>query len=201
MRIPTSETLISTGWPQKAHRPVVISFLKGCGFLFTMPPYFVCENQGSGCRPPAVIFDTRKQVRMRWPPDDEIRWIEWRLRELEGGEPCTAPLTALDCRIWLAYKRDKKSYADIARAEYPHHWDASEGKRGNQKILSLVRRTVGRVERYLTYPNGKPRKSGGGNLAQVTLSGLGMPLFIEYKASPPSVGPQKAPSDSKRPTD
>jgi hypothetical protein len=134
---------------------------------------------------------------MRWPLQDEIRWIEWRLRELERGAPCSAPLTPQDCRVWLAHKKHEKSYAEIARTEYPQYWDASEGKRGNQKILSLVRRTVGRVEQYLTHPNGKRRKSGGANLAQVALTGLGMPLFIEYTSSPPSVDPEEARSDSK----
>jgi hypothetical protein len=103
---------------------------------------------------------------MRWPLDDEIRWIEWRLRELEQGKPCSAPLTRQDCRIWLANKRDKKSYAEIARAEYPHYWDTNKGKRANQQAYSLVRRTVQRVETYLMHPNRKFRSSEQRQLAQ-----------------------------------
>ena len=90
-------------------------------------------------------FQHPRVGKMTWPREDCIRWIEWRLRELEGGKPCTAPLTAQDCRIWLAHERDKKSLGEIARAEYPRYWDVSRGKRGNQQIISLVRRTVERV--------------------------------------------------------
>ena len=96
---------------------------------------------------------------MRWPLEDEIRWIEWRLLELEHGESCNAPLTAVDCRIWLSHKRDGKSYTEIARLEYPRYWEGSTGKRGNQKTISLVRRTVNRVEQYLIDPNRKLRRS------------------------------------------
>ena len=123
---------------------------------------------------------------MRWPLEDEIRWIERRLRELEKGEPCNAPLTALDCRIWLAYKRDRKSYADIARAEYKHSWDARTGKRGkNQAVISLVRRTVNRVEQYLTDPTRKWKPSEREEFARIyhALSLGAVPIYVERSSS------------------
>src|SRR6266849_4751734 len=101
------------------------------------------RESGKGCRVCALIQHPRVG-KMTWQREDYIRWIEWRLRELERGKPCTAPLTVQDCRIWLAHERDKKSLAEIARAEYPRYWDVSRGKRGNQQVISLVRRTVER---------------------------------------------------------
>jgi hypothetical protein len=121
---------------------------------------------------------------MRWPLEDEIRWIEWRLRELELGEPCSAPLTVLDCRVWLAHKRDGKSYVEIARLEYPQYWDANKGKRGkNQRIMSLVRRIVNRVEQYLIEPTRHWKRSQIEELAQIVRGGsLGSPIFVERSA-------------------
>ena len=126
---------------------------------------------------------------MTWPREDYIRWIEWRLRELERGKPCTAPLTAQDCRIWLAHERDKKSLAEIARAEYPRYWDVSRGKRGNQQVISLVRRTVERVEKYLTSPNRRRRRSEEKDLADVILAASygGLPIVLKTPSSPDAV--------------
>ena len=129
----------------------------------------MCENAGTGCRLRAVIFDTRTRKQMRWPLEDEIRWIECRLMELEGGEPCCAPLTALDCRVWLAHKRDGKSYTEISRVEYPQYWDVQKGKRGrkNQKIISEVRRIVNRVQRHLIDPTGPWKRSEQEQFARI----------------------------------
>ena len=97
---------------------------------------------------------------------------------------CSAPLTLQDCHVWLAHKRDGKSYADIARAEYPQFWDTNKGKRGNQKIISVVRRTVDRVEQYLTHPNRKRRNSEPRQLTDVVLSSFGMvPIYVERRSS------------------
>jgi hypothetical protein len=124
---------------------------------------------------------------MRWPLEDEIRWIEWRLRELERGDPCTAPLTAFDCRVWLAHKRDGKSYGGTARSEYPGYWKKGNGKRGNQKIISLVRRTVDRVERYLIDPTRHWTRAERQELADVLRVGSPgiVPIFVE-SSSPDS---------------
>ena len=180
-RIPKRST--PKGRPQNGQQPVPIGFPKRWGLLFTSQLEVRCENCGPGCRPSATIFDIRERVKMRWPLDDEIRWIEWRLRELEKGKACSAPLTLQDCHVWLAHKRDGKSYADIARAQYPQFWDTNKGKRGNQKIISLVRRTVDRVEQYLTHPNRKHRNSKPRQLADVVLSSFGVvPIYVETRS-------------------
>ncbi len=117
---------------------------------------------------------------MRWPLEDEIRWIEWRLAELAHGE-WRVPVTPLDCRIWLVHRRDGKSYADIARAEYPRHWKKDEGKRGNQKVISLVRRSVDRVEHYFNDPARHWTRAEKEELARIVNAGsLGLtPIFFE----------------------
>ena len=123
---------------------------------------------------------------MRWPLQDEIRWIEWRFIELQHGE-WTVPATPLDCRIWLSHRRDAKSYADIARAEYPRHWEKGKGKRGNQKIISLVRRAVNRVEQYFNDPSRHWTRADREEVARLVNAGtLGQtPIFIESKTSQP----------------
>ncbi len=120
---------------------------------------------------------------MRWPLEDEIRWIEWRLAELAHGE-WTVPVTPLDCRNWLAHRRDGKSYAEIARAEYPRHWEKGKGKRGNQKIISLVRRSVDRVEQYFNDPSRHWTHAEKEELARIVNAGTpGLtPIFIETKS-------------------
>ena len=131
---------------------------------------------------PRCDFRHPEREKMRWPLEDEIRWIEWRLLELVRGEPCSAPLTALDCRVWLAHKRSGKSYAEIARSEYPQFWDANKGKRGkNQKIISLVRRTVNRVEQYMIHPTRHWKSSEIEEFAQLirTCSFGVVPIFVE----------------------
>lgn len=57
-------------------------------------------------------------------------------------------LTELDLRIWLAEKRDGMSHAEIGRREYPRRWKGKSRKQ-NQGLLSLVRRAIDRVERFL----------------------------------------------------
>lgn len=92
-----------------------------------------------------------------WPLDDYIRWIEWRLRELERGIANGCPCSAQDLRIWLTRERDKKSLAEIARLEYRHYWLDGKEKRRNQAAISVVRRAVERVERYLNRSPRGPR--------------------------------------------
>ncbi len=93
-------------------------------------------------------------------------------------------MTPLDCRIWLAHRRDEKSYADVARAEYPRRWEKGKGKRGNQKIISLIRRSVNRVEQYFNEPTRHWARAEKDELARIVQAGaLGLtPIFVETRS-------------------
>ncbi len=87
---------------------------------------------------------------IRWPLKDEIAWMEERLREQEDPEcsryvPRHVP-KAEDIKVWLARKRDKKSWGAIAKEILGADENNLEAK------LSLARRAYERVERYWTTP-------------------------------------------------
>jgi len=55
-----------------------------------------------------------------WPKEDEIRWVEWRIREREAIEAERTPQWAKrgsfsqeDYRVWLLHVRDRRSFQDI----------------------------------------------------------------------------------------
>lgn len=94
-----------------------------------------------------------------WPKEDVINWVEWRVRSFEvsrenvrrgfGSEEPDHPLSELDLRIWLANRRDDKSLTAIARKQYPREWRKDKGKRNNQTTISRIRRSIGRVDKFL----------------------------------------------------
>jgi len=51
----------------------------------------------------------------RFPLPDEIRWVEYELRSAEAGDVQHHPLRQrpVDLRIWLARKRDRKTWRQI----------------------------------------------------------------------------------------
>lgn len=112
------------------------------------------------------------------------RGIPHRLLELERGEECAAPLTPIDCRIWLANKREGKSHAEIARKAYQRLLNDGKGRRGNQKAISLVRRTVRRVEQYLVDPSRHWSRSKREEFARLyqALSFGAVPIYIEKRS-------------------
>jgi hypothetical protein len=83
-----------------------------------------------------------------WTLDHYIAFVEALPGEWPGALDKSG-LTAQDLRIWLADKRDGLSLADIARREYPRYWKEGKGRKHNQAPLSLVRRAIDRVERFL----------------------------------------------------
>jgi hypothetical protein len=80
---------------------------------------------------------------MDWTVKDQILWIE----SLPPGEPYTP--TPWERDIWLAHYRYRQSYSEIARQHYPSYWNLGLGKRQNQRGISLVRRVIDGVDRYL----------------------------------------------------
>lgn len=86
----------------------------------------------------------------RRAPESEICYVKEKLQELEQVPPCKAPVTVLECQAWLASKCDGKSYTQIAFKQYPQEWNASTGKRGNNRLRMRVRRAIERVDRVLT---------------------------------------------------
>jgi|HubBroStandDraft_5_1064220.scaffolds.fasta_scaffold267254_2 hypothetical protein len=92
-------------------------------------------------------------------PADLEHGLFWNLKqyiELVEALPTQYPveleksgLTLQDLRVWLAAKRDNLSLAEIARREYAPFWDEDQSRKENQKALSVVRRAVSRVEKFL----------------------------------------------------
>jgi hypothetical protein len=89
------------------------------------------------------------QKRMRWPKEDEIRWVEWELRRARHGadwEKSAIGEYPLDLEVWLAKERDKQSWKEIGDRCYSKNMKP-EARR------SEARRGYDRVERYLDNPN------------------------------------------------
>jgi hypothetical protein len=92
-------------------------------------------------------------------PADLEHGLFWSLKqyiELVEALPTEYPaeldksgLTTQDLRVWLAAKRDELSLAEIARREYAPYWNEDQSRKENQKALSVVRRAVDRVEKFL----------------------------------------------------
>jgi hypothetical protein len=85
-----------------------------------------------------------------WSKEDYIRWCEWRLRD--SGEEYQAEgygFSHQDLRVWLLRERDEKSLSDIAQIEFARFWKKKCGKRENQRVISLVRRSFNRVNKFL----------------------------------------------------
>jgi hypothetical protein len=124
-----------------------------------------------------MTFDTQELAMVDWPQEDLIRWVQWRVRAFEvsrenkskgwGNEPPDHPLSEQDLRIWLSKFSDGMSLTEIARNKYSRFWQKAEGKSGkNQGPISLVRRAIDRVERFLNrngddfvYPKKSKRRS------------------------------------------
>lgn len=89
------------------------------------------------------------QRRQRWKIEDEISWVEWELRRARHGADWEKSAIAeypVDLEVWLAKKRDKKSWREIGDRFYPK-LPKPEARR------SEARRGYDRIERYLNNPN------------------------------------------------
>lgn len=87
---------------------------------------------------------------MRWPKEDEIRWVEHELRRARYGadwEKSAIAERPVDLEVWLAKARDKKSWKEIGDSYFPK--SKLEARR------SEARRAYDRVERYLENPNAR----------------------------------------------
>ena len=87
---------------------------------------------------------------MRWPKEDEIRWVEHEFRRARYGadwEKSAIAERPVDLEIWLAKERDKKSWKEIGDFYFPK--SKLEARR------SEARRAYARVERYMKNPNAR----------------------------------------------
>jgi len=87
---------------------------------------------------------------MRWPREDEIRWVEHELRRARFGadwEKSAVAERPADLEVWLAKVRDKQSWKQIGDSFF------SKSKREARRSES--RRAYDRVERYLENPNAR----------------------------------------------
>ncbi len=87
--------------------------------------------------------------RIRWPRENEIKWVEHELLRAKHGADWEKSAIAdqpRDLEIWLAKTKDKKSWKEIG--------DLYFSKRLRPEARRLAgRRAYKRVERYLDDPN------------------------------------------------
>lgn len=91
---------------------------------------------------------------MRWPKEDEVRWVEWELQRARFGADWERSAIAerpVDLEVWLAKTRDKKSWKEIGDSYFP--------KLKREARRSEARRAHDRVERYLKNPNAREFQS------------------------------------------
>jgi hypothetical protein len=124
-----------------------------------------------GCRTEEAKNDT--VPRLAWPKEDQIRWVEWRIREqtiqegkyvdergkwlLEegaaGGRKFALEDNIADYAVWLLKERDGLSWHQIAYRFFP-----AATEEGIETFESRVRRAYDRVERnHPGSKNFKPR--------------------------------------------
>ena len=90
-----------------------------------------------------------QKTRMRWPKEEEVRWVEWELRRARHGADWEKSAIAehpVELEVWLAKERDKQSWKQIGDRLYSRRM-RPEARR------SEARRAYDRVERYLKDPN------------------------------------------------
>jgi hypothetical protein len=93
-----------------------------------------------------------KQKSVRWPREDEIRWVEWELLRARHGADEDKSLSAiadrpLDLEVWLAKAKENKSWKEIGELYFARARTKREARR------SEARRAYERVELYLKKPN------------------------------------------------
>ena len=89
------------------------------------------------------------QKRIRWPKEDEVRWVDWELRRSRHGAEWEKSAIAHDqvgLEVWLAKVRDGQSWKQIGDRFYSKRMKP-EARR------SEARRAYDRVERYLANPD------------------------------------------------
>src|SRR2546422_11121861 len=90
---------------------------------------------------------------MRWPKEDRIRWVEWRLRERIAKESGRSDrdLDAekvpdrISLQVWLAKERDGLSWQQIVIKYFPQYAEHEKRLAG----MSKARRVYMLVERAL----------------------------------------------------
>ncbi len=127
---------------------------------------------------------------MRWPKEDEIRWVEHELRRARFGAKWEkSPLSdsPVGLEVWLAKAREKKSWKEIGDSFFP--------KLKLEARRSEARRAYDRVERYLENPNAKEFQ--GHRLKQIIEETFGVSaedfrtFILEGRLPRPREGPAK----------
>ncbi len=126
------------------------------------------QRKLKGCRPKKALSDTAKHP---WDPEDRVRWVEWRVRELtiERGEYIDGRGKLLleakaaagrklafgdkvaEYAVWLLRARDGLSWHQLAYRFFP-----SATEQNIETFESRVRRVYNRVER--NHPGSKHYK-------------------------------------------
>ena len=93
-----------------------------------------------------------------WPKEDEIRWVEWRIREREAIEAGRTPQWAKrgscsqqEYSVWLLHVKDGRSFQHIGESMF-----ASYAGPENQKMRAY--RAYDRVEAEFNRGRGKRAK-------------------------------------------
>lgn len=101
-----------------------------------------------------------------WPKEDEIRWVEWRVREREAIDAGKSPAwnkrgvcSLTDYRAWLLHERDGRSFQQVGEKLFKNCADPDNRKRRAYLAHARVegefhrghkKRTVGSPGIYLT---------------------------------------------------
>ena len=71
-----------------------------------------------------------------WPKEDEIRWVEWRVREreaIDGGKSQAwdkrGSCSLTDYRAWLLHERDGRSFQQVGELLFQNCADPDNRKR------------------------------------------------------------------------
>jgi hypothetical protein len=148
-----------------------------------------------------VASQSSQVVRIPWPPDDRIRWVEWRVRKLTvrkghyvdergkwlleekaaGGQKLALGDTTADYAVWLLKVRDGLSWHQLAYRFFP-----SATEHELEKYESRVRRAFARVER--NHPGSEvyvpPRLS---EREKLLLDALTLGVIPVYVSNPPDL--------------
>lgn len=145
-------------------------------------------------------------TRVRWPQEDRIRWVEWRLQERIRAENLKqqgqltdydpdpeAELDAsgvpdrLSLEIWLAKERDGQSWQQIVIKCFPQYAKGKHIPAG----MSKARRMHANVERALE----PPRKDALRRHLDATIEGLFHCTPQDFKRYLDSISTRKRGSD------
>jgi hypothetical protein len=114
-----------------------------------------------------------------WPPDDEIRWVQWRVWERESIEAHRSPAwrksgncEIVEYRTWLLHKRDGLSFQQIGMQLFGENnnsgTDPNEDPNNPDKLKRRAYLAYNRVEReFHRGPLKRDRKQKGAPISDL----------------------------------